>query len=79
MTDDILVTRERSARKSKEELDHKIFESDPPVKFKFYEDLRQKAKVGQKKRQVSWAAKLGEVSLFYCPEFLYTPRSLDDR
>lgn len=66
MTDDILVTREISPEEQ-EELDHKIFESDP-VKFKFYEDLRQKAKGWTKEKTGKLGGKLGEY-LFLLPDF----------
>lgn len=66
MTDDIFVAREISPEEQ-EKLDDKIFESDP-IKFKFYEDLRQKAKGWTNEKTGKLGGKLGEY-LFLLPDF----------
>lgn len=66
MTDEVFVSREISPEEQ-DNIEHKIFEQDP-VKFQFYENLRQKAKGWTRDKTGKIGGKLGEY-LFMLPDF----------
>jgi uncharacterized membrane protein YkvA (DUF1232 family) len=66
MTDEVLETREIPVEEQKE-INERIFEEDP-VKMKFYEYLRRKAKSWTNEKTGKLGGKLGEY-LFMLPDF----------